>query len=178
MKTCIVVAVAVVILAVAGITSMSGCGSPTAPKPDSVQIAAMIKQGTSVAVSMGMVAVPNDAEALQACKEALSTIDQNVLPILKGDEAGLVNGLQKILALEAFNEPKLLKVKLVIEMALPLLQMYITSNLTTPVVGKINPEVKSYIVAFFEGAREGLSGYIGEGQRGSPYQDLRKRLAK
>jgi len=155
---------------------LSGCDSST--KPDPNQLAPLIKSGTSVAVSLGMVAVPSNEEAVKAAKEALSALDQNVLPILNGDEQGLVNGLQKILTLEALNKPGLDKVKLVLETAMPLLKKYLPANLADNAVGKIPPDVKLYIVAFFEGAREGLQNYIGEGQRGSYYQDLRAKLAK
>lgn len=155
---------------------LSSCDNST--KPDPNQLAPLIKSGTSIAVSLGMVAVPNSEEALKAAKEALSALDQNVLPILKGDEQGFINGLRKILTLEALNNPELDKVKLVLETAMPLLKKYLPANLADNAVGKIKPEVKLYIVAFFEGAREGLQNYIGDGLRGSYYQDLRGKLAK
>jgi len=155
---------------------LSGCQNNSAPA-DPTTVAALIQAGTDTAVALGMMAVPNDVEANQACTEALGVLDDNILPLLKGDEAALANGLQKILALEAFNNPKLSKVKLILDMALPLLQKHVPSNLVDNQLTKIDPNVKLYITAFFQGARQGLADYLGKGQKGSVYQDLKHRLA-
>ena len=160
-----------------GFLAMSGCQSNPTP-PDPATIADLIQVGTSTSVSLGMMAVPNDAEAIQACKEALGVLDANVLPLLKGDEAALVSGLEKIMSLEAFNNPKLEKVKLILDMALPLVKKKLPANLIDGQLAKVDPTVKLYVTAFFTGARQGLADYLGQGTRGSVYQDLKVKLAK
>jgi hypothetical protein len=82
------------------------------------------------------------------------------------------------MSLEAFNNPKLEKVKLILDMALPLVKKKLPANLIDGQLAKVDPTVKLYVTAFFTGARQGLADYLGQGTRGSVYQDLKVKLAK
>src|ERR1051325_1252711 len=96
--------------------SLSGCnngGTPTLPDP--AKIANLIEVGTSGTVALGFVAIPDAAQAADIAKLAEGVIDTSVLPVLNGDNARLAASLDSILSLKAFDDPKLVKVKLVLE---------------------------------------------------------------
>ena len=135
---------------------LSGCTPPTP-----AQIAPAIQAGTSISVSLGLVAIPDKVEADEVATVALDVLNDEVLPILNGDEAGLASGLQKVLELKAFDNPKLVKVKLILEAALPLLEGNLPVDLLDKPLEKLNPDVKAYLLAFFTGARDGLENYLG-----------------
>lgn len=162
-----------------------GCGGgttdPTNPDAKIEKIATSIKLGTSTTVSIGLLVIQDQEEAKVVATLAQKVLDENVLPILNGDEAGLVDGLKSLLELKAFDDPKLAKIKLLLEAGLPLLEANLPPNLVDQGIGKIPPDVKVYLTAFFTGAKEGLDNYLGnrapKGLRGfSSYQDLRAKL--
>jgi len=175
-KVMFVPALAVLMLA------LSGCSD--AP-PDPAKIAVAIKVGTTSAVAVGFVAIPDKAEADQIATLSAKVLDENVLPLLNGDEAALVNGLKSLLELKAFDDPKLAKAKLVLEAGLPILEAYLPPDLLDKPVNKIPPDVRQYITSFFEGARNGISAYLsnksipkGFSKKGFVnYLDLRAKLS-
>lgn len=174
---------AILFAAVLGI-GIVGCNSGTTTTPtDPAKVANIIQIGTTDAVALGLVAVPDAAEATQIATLAEQVLDQNVLPVLNGDNAGLVSGLGDILALNAFNDPKLSKVKLVLEAAMPILEAYLPPDVAH--AGSIPPDVKAYLLSFFTGARQGISNYLGGKAMAkglaerdfASYQDLRAKLS-
>lgn len=156
-----------------------GCDNP----PDTDKVASMIKLGTTTAVALGLTAIPDEVEAQKAAEEASGVLENNVLPILNGDEQGLIDGLKKILTLEAFDKnPNLAKVKLVLQSALPLLTSKLPPGTIDGQLDKVPAETKAYLLAFFEGANDGLENYLNSDRDLKPgkvnYKDLRKQLAK
>ena len=174
------VAMAVLVLALAG------CNSGTTTPPDPAKIATAIKVGTGAVVAVGFVAIPDQAEADQIATLAAKVLDENILPLLNGDEAALINGLESLLEMKAFDDPKLEKAKLVLEAGLPILEAYLPPDLLDGQVSKIPPDVKAYLIAFFEGARDGIGNYLGNKsiRKGLTkkgfldYHDLRMKLGK
>lgn len=167
-----------VLAAILGL-GLVGCGTTTTPA-DPAKIALAIKTGTTAATAVGFVAIPDAAEATQIAILTKKVLDENVLPILNGDEAGLVAGLESILELKAFDNPKLAKAKLVLEAGLPILEAYLPPDLVDKPVDKIPADVKAYLIAFFEGARDGTANYLdsSRGVKGfSNYADLRAKLS-
>ncbi len=170
------------------VLALAGCNSGTTSTPaDPVKIAVAINVGTSAAVAVGFVAIPDQTEADQIATLTAKVLDENVLPLLNGDEAALINGLQSLLNLKAFDDPKLAKAKLVLEAGMPILEAYLPSDLLDKPINKIPADVKSYLVAFFSGARDGISNYLGNKSisRGMMkkkdflnYADLRTKLGK
>lgn len=155
-----------------------GCDNPPSPE----QVASMIKLGTSTAVALGMTAIPDEVQAQNAAEEAKGILENNVLPILNGDEAGLIAGLNKVLTLEAFDKnPNLAKVKLVLQSALPLLTSKLPPGTIDGQLDKVPADTKAYLIAFFEGANDGLDAYLNSDRDLKPgktnYRELRKKLA-
>lgn len=142
--------------------------------------ASVIQAGTATAISLGFVAIPNASEANDIATKTIKVLDENVLPILNGDEAGLVAGLKSILELKAFDDPKLAKAKLVLEAAMPLMVAYLPPDILDQQLDKVPDDVKGYLTAFFQGAHDGLQNYLGgkDMKRGfSNYADLRAKLS-
>jgi hypothetical protein len=175
-------------------TSLVGCKGTTGPGPDGGAVvdqftidntAKLIKVGTSATIAIALVAIPKEDEAKSIALEAKQVLEGSVIPILKGDEAGLVNGLKKILSLEIFDSyPKLAKYVLLLQVAMPMLQSKIPADLLDKPLTKVPPDVKAYVTAFFEGADDGVNIYLGGRARGlkAPpqidFQELRKKLAE
>lgn len=169
------------------IFAIAGCGTDPNNPPDPAKIATAIKVGTGAAVAVGFVAIPNEQEANEIATLTAKILDENVLPLLAGDEAAIVNGLQSLLELKAFDDPRLEKAKLVLEAGLPILEAYLPPDLLDKPVDKIPADVKAYLTAFFEGARDGIANYLGN--KSIPrskmmkkgflnYADLRAKLNK
>lgn len=161
---------------------VAGCNSSTTTTPpDPAKIANAIQVGTQSAVAIGFVAIPDAAQANQVATLAQQVLTENVLPILNGDNAGLVSGLDDLLSLKAFNDPKLAKAKLVLEAGLPILQAYLPADVAH--TGNIPPDIKAYLIAFFQGASDGIAGYLGNSKAMrsakdfSSYADLRAKLS-
>jgi hypothetical protein len=165
----------------------SGCNKPSEPVSEQDRIAKnsrVIEKGTASVVSIGLLAVPNPDEADLIAKEAARVLDENVLPLLAGDEQGLVAGLQRLLDLSVFDgNPQLSKIKLILEMGLPLLDEYLPPNLADNATSKLPADAKAYLNAFFKGARKGLADYLGDPERGLKraknvdFDELRKKLS-
>jgi hypothetical protein len=164
--------------------SINGCTSSTTP-PDPAKIAALIKVGTSSTVSIGLVAIPDATEANEVATLSAKVLDENILPLLAGDEEGLVNGLKSLLELKAFEDPKLAKFKLIVEVGLPILEGYLPPDLVDQPLDKMPPNVRAYLVAFFQGVRDGVAAYQGNSralrskfakQGFNDYADLRAKL--
>jgi hypothetical protein len=83
------------------------------------------------------------------------------LPLLNGDSVALSNGLKDILSLKAFSDPKLAKVKVIVEAALPLVMSYVPADVVSGQTSQIPDNVKAYLTAFFTGVRDGCSSYLG-----------------
>ena len=164
----------------AAVILLSGCSTPTNP-PDPAKIAGLIKLGTSTAISIGLVAIPDAAEAKTVAELSAKVLDENVLPILNGDPDALANALKSLLELKAFDDPRLAKAKLIMEVGLPLLENYLPADVLSGQADKIPPDVKAYLVGFFEGARDGISSYLGgraiAHRDFSSFDDLRKKLS-
>jgi hypothetical protein len=161
---------------------MSGCDG-TPPLTDAEKVAKtsqIIKLGASTATSIGLVAVPNAEEANTIAAELIEVLDESVLPILSGDEAGLAAGLDKLLMLNFLNDPKLAKAKLLLLSALPLLESNLPGNLLDQQLTKVPEDIKAYLTAFFTGVRDGASAYLGDrgGRSANKWTDLRKKLAE
>lgn len=156
-----------------------GCGETSGtitPEQQIAKTAQLINMGTSSATAIGLVAVPDKADADKVAAMLKDVLATSVLPILNGDEAGIAAGLQKILTLEAFNDPKLAKAKAILETAIPLLKKQLPTDLLDKATGKISPDVVAYVKAFFTGVNDGVTAYLGS--RGDVnYQALRDKLA-
>jgi len=137
-----------------------GCGSSTTPA-DPAKISVAIKVGTSAATSIGFVAIPDPVEAIEVATLTRKVLDENILPLLNGDETALIAGLEAILELKAFDDPKLAKAKLILEAGLSILESYLPPDILDAPLSKIPPDVKLYLLAFFEGARDGADNYLG-----------------
>jgi hypothetical protein len=125
--------------------------------------AQLIKRGVSVATAIGFTAVPNKEEAAEIARQLKVVLNEDVIPLLKGDEEGLINGLDQILNLEIFDKyPKLSKAKTIILVYIPILYDNIPSNLLEKGINKVPPDVLSYIKAFFNGVLNGVESYLGE----------------
>lgn len=181
----LLVAAAALALTISGCTPSPAPVDPVAAHAAQVaMISNDIKVGVSTAVSLGLTAIPDPAEAKTDADLALNVINSNIMPILNGDNAGLTNGIGEIMNLSAFNDPKLAKVKMIMEVALPILQTYLPADLTANAVGGINPDVKTYLVSFFTGVSNGITTYEG-GAKAMPagkrdftdFADLRKKLS-
>jgi hypothetical protein len=151
------------------------------PEQQTAQVAQAIQLGTSTAMTLGLLATPAD-DATKIATTASKIMKDTVMPLLNGDEAGLVAGLDKLLDLSLFDKPELLKFKLILETAMPLLKSRLPENLVDQQLGKIRPDVKAYLVAFFTGVDNGLDSYLegkANGSRSMNRHDvLRQKLAK
>lgn len=171
------------VVALAALMVNSGCDSST--PTGQAQIASSIQLGASTATSLGLVAIPDAAEANAIAAQAAQVLDQNVLPILNGQVSGVTNGLQDVLNLNAFNAPSLAKVKLIVQSALPLLEAYLPADILSQQLDKVDPAVLADIRGFFQGVRNGISSYTGTremtrnllGRDYKSFQDLRLKLA-
>jgi len=156
-----------------------GCGETSGsvtPEQQIAKTAQLINMGASSMTAIGLVAVKaEDADKVATMlKDVLGT---SVLPILNGDEAGIGAGLEKILALEAFNDPKLAKAKAILETAIPLLKSKLPKDLLDKATGKVPADVLAYTKAFFTGVNDGVNAYLGS--RGEvDYKKLRETLSK
>lgn len=179
------------VLALACSMLVPGCSKPTDQPPVTVEDkiaknAKIIRMGSEAIVSVGLVAIPNPAEAELVAKEAARVLDENVIPLLEGDEQALVDGLRRVLSLSIFDDnPKLAKLKMILEMGLPMLNEYIPADLADNVTDKIPADAKAYLVAFFTGARSGIANYLADiapvdtrVPRSVNLADLRKKLAQ
>lgn len=157
----------------------SGCDSTTPPDP--AKIASSIRLGTSAVTAIGLVAIPNVEEADRIASLAAQVLDNEVLPLLTGDEGALAAGLSDLLTLSAFDKPELVKLRLILEAALPLLEAYLPTNLIDDQLGKIKPDVRAYVEAFFNGIRDGIAMYQGGkafGKGKVDFHKLHNELAK
>lgn len=145
------------------------------------KISQAIKIGTRNIVGIGLVAVPDEAEARRIAELTAKALDENVLPVLHGDNEGLVNGLKSLLELKAFDDPGLAKIKLILEMGLPLLENYLPPGITEQALSKVPDDVRAYMTAFFEGARAGIADYLGGersfGRSQISLNELRQKLS-
>lgn len=132
--------------------------TPTPTNQPDPTIVNDIQFGTASVVALALPLIKDQVTTKQAATLAKQTIDKDILPILNGDDAGLVAGLSDILALKAFNNPSLSKIKLIIQAALPMLLGHVDLNKVT---GTVPPDIKAYLVAFFTGADTGLGNYLG-----------------
>lgn len=170
------------ILALALCLTLSGCNAGTGTNTDPSKVSNLIQMGTSTAVAMGFIAIPDQAEATQIATLTEKTIDTEVLPILNGDEAGLIAGLQQILTLKAFNDPSLAKAKAILSAAIPLLDAYLPPDVLSGQTNKIPADVKAYLLAFFTGASQGCADFLppvagAKATRGqTDYHELRMTL--
>lgn len=171
---------AAVVAAVVLTLVLTGCTTTgDDPQVKIQKVSQVIRIGVSSTTSIGLLAIPNAAEADEIAELALNVLEENVLPILDGDEAGIVSGLDRLMNLSVFDNPKLEKLRLVLETALPLLRKNIPDNLLEQGLDRVPDDVKAYLNAFFRGIHDGLEAYIGEGDRaGSKFDALRKRLAE
>jgi hypothetical protein len=169
-------------LAIAAVVlSLFGCNdSPTVSDAARIEkTSRIIKLGSSTATSIGLVAIPKVDEADNIAREIRDVLDQNVLPILGGDEAGLASGLGKLLTLEFLNDPKYAKAKLLLSSALPLLQSNLPDDLLDKPLTKVPADVKAYLTAFFTGVRDGASSYLGDRDpNANKWTELRNKLAE
>lgn len=152
-------------LAMLACVTLSGCNNGPTPNPNPTpmpdpKVVSLIKTGVSTAVSMGFVAIPDQAEATQIATATKKAVETSVLPILNGDDAGIVAGLQQILALKAFDDPSLAKAKAILEAALPLLEVYLPPDVLSGQTNKIPADVKAYLIAFFTGVDQGCTNYL------------------
>lgn len=163
--------------------SQSGCDStPSTPEDKISKISTAINLGTQTAVAIGFVAIPDATQANQVATLSAKVLDENVLPLLDGDEAALIAGLKSLLSLKAFDDPKLAKAKLLLEAGLPLLESYLPPDLADQQLDKLPADAKAYLAAFFKGARAGIGDYLAGSPRGlnkgfTSYADLRAKLA-
>lgn len=161
-----------IILLVAGGFALNGC-TGSGPSNSSVpvivspadhiaQVSSNIRMGTSMAVSIGLVAIPDQKESNAIATETNRVLKENVFPLLNGDEQGLVNGFNSLLSLDAFNSPTLTKVKPILQVAIGILKTNLDPNLLKDnTVAKLPDDVKSYLNAFFNGVNDGVSQYLG-----------------
>lgn len=155
-----------------------GCGEngSVTPQQQIEKTAQLINMGASSVTAIGLVAVKaEDADKVATMlKDVLGT---SVLPILNGDESGIGAGLEKILSLEAFNDPKLAKAKAILETAIPLLKAKLPADLLDKATGKVPADVLAYTKAFFTGVNDGVNAYLGS-RGGVDYKKLRDTLSK
>ena len=160
---------------------MTGCDD-VSPEDKVDRIARTIKISTSSAVSIGLVAVPDVDEADEIAEQAIEVLENSVLPILEGDEAGFVDAIDRLRDLSVFaDNPKLEKFRAILEKVLPLLEANIPDDLADKAVDQVPADVRAYMTAFFEGVYNGAKSYLGDGDElrgGSEYRALRERLAK
>lgn len=139
----------------------------------------LVRMGTSSTVSMGLVAVPNKTEADEIAREARKVLDESILPIINGDEAGLASAVDQILSLKAFESPKLAKFKSIAQSAMPLLMSVLPEDLIEQGEDKLSDETVAYIKAFFEGMHDGVETYLGDSRAlGIDCDQLRKKLSE
>lgn len=159
-----------------------GSNSDSTPEQQVQKIAKNIKIGASSATALGLVAIPDEAQADQVAEEALRVMENNVLPLLQGDEGGLVDGFSRLRDLSVFDDkPELAKLKMILETTLPLLEKNLPDDLVDEGLEKVPADVRAYMTAFFTGVHDGLEAYLGHGdglQGAGKYHELRKKLAE
>ena len=188
------VAIATVMLTFAGGcggggSSTTGTSTSTSTSTSIVPDPAIVNDinlGASTAIALGLTAIPDATEATNDANLANQIITSNILPVLNGDNAGLISGISEIMNLSAFDSnPALSKVKMIIEVALPLLQNYLPSDLTSNAVNQVNPAARAYLIAFFSGVQTGINNYLAgtkptlmkASKDFTNFADLRKKLA-
>lgn len=161
--------------------AVPSCTNGDDPATKIQKVSMAIRIGTSAATSIGFVAIPNEVEADEIAIIAIGVLEDSILPLLAGDEAGIIEGLERLLDLSVFDNPKLEKLRLIVETALPLLSGNLPDDLLDKQLTKLPEDVKAYLSAFFNGLYDGLNNYLGpqgERDRGiGRYHDLRKKLA-
>lgn len=161
---------------------LSGCtGDSTDPQAKIEKIAKTIKVSATSALALGLTAVPDEAEADEIATTTIAVMDDTVWPILRGDEAGFVEALNRLRDLSVFDDPKLEKLTLILDKVLPLLEVNLPDDLAEKATEKIPADAKAYITAFFEGVYNGAKAYMGDTEGlmgGSEYKELRKKLAE
>ncbi len=147
----------------------SGAGGDPAPivAPDApaspAQIAAnasLIKLGASTAVFIGLSALADPQDALQQAQLASDALNNDLLPVLHGENAGLAHSVSDLLTLNALNDPRLVKVRALLEAALPLLRSNLPPGAPALALDKLPDDLRAYLTAFFDGAAAGLDQYI------------------
>lgn len=169
-----------------GCSKPNGNGSGTTLAQSEQQkiatISALIRTGTTSAVAIGLTAIPDKAQADGIANEALRTMNEEVIPLLNGDAQSLANGIKRILELEQFSDPKLAKLKIILNAATPLLLVYLPNNLLAENIDKLPPDAVAYTRAFFYGVKDGLDAYKGTATRSFvhmvDYSSLREKLSK
>lgn len=183
-STVAVVAVAVVALTlIFGLVELTGCTTPVTPTQQQIidRNASLIDSATISVVAIGLTAIPKKEEADFIATTATKAINEEILPLLNGDETALVSGIQQILTLKAFDKPGLDKFKSIVELGLPFLRSFLPVDLIDGQLNKVRPDVKEYLVAFFTGVRDGCNAYQGKTTsraRSSQFKDLRAKLEK
>lgn len=169
------------VAAFALVLALNGCtsGSNT-PEEKIASISKTIKVSTQSAVALGLVAVPDEANADTIARETIKVMDESVWPILNGDEAGFIAALGHLRDLSVFDKPELAKMKLILEKALVILEANLPDDLAEKATDKIPADARAYITAFFEGTYNGAKTYLGEGdlKGGLEYKELRQKLAE
>lgn len=159
--------------------SATGCGEGETEEQKIARISTIIQLGSSSAMSIGLVAVPDAEEAAKIAELSKKILEDNVLPLLSGDEAAIGMSLRALLELKVFDsDPKLAKAKAIILSALPLLDQFIPQNLLDTGLDKLPKDVRAYLNAFFAGVRNGASAYLGDKDGMNKWTELRVKLAK
>lgn len=165
--------------AMVGALFMTGCKDGNETEAQKIaRISATIRIGTSSATAIGLVAVPNQDEAMDIAKEAARALDEEVFPLLAGDEGGIASVAEQLLRLKAFENEKLAKFKAILEAALPTLQSNLPGDLLDKQLDQWPADVKAYITAFFNGVRDGVGTYMDTGRGSIDCKKLRETLSK
>lgn len=160
--------------------AFSGCTGSDTPDQKIARISKTIKLATGPATALGLTAVPDTAEADAIALKTIEVMDSTVWPILNGDEAGLAAAIEQLRDLSVFDDPKLEKLKLILDKVMPLLEANLPDDLIDQGLGKVPADVKAYMTAFFAGVYNGAKSYMGDtdGLRGGQeWMELRQKLA-
>lgn len=160
---------------------LSGCTEPASPEDKIAKISKTIKIASSSAVALGLTAIPDTVEADEIANTTIEVMDETIWPILNGDEDGLVEALDRLRDLSVFDNPKLTKLTLILDKALPFLEVNLPDDLADKATEKLPSDAKAYLTAFFEGVYNGAKVYLGDtdGIRGGDeYKQLRQKLAE
>lgn len=150
-----------------------GCEKPS-DNPDSINtpnplIAAAITDGTSVAISLGLPLLPDQATTMADAKLALTAINGSILPVLTGTtSAANTAALQALLKQITSGTLTSLSSAPLVQSALQLVMPLLVANLPNGLVdasgavtSNIPPVALAYITDFFQGASSGLTSYTG-----------------
>lgn len=174
---------AALILVLSGALALQGCtgNGEMTPEQKIEKISKTIKLSTTSATALGLTAVPDVAEADAIAAKTIEVMDATVWPLLNGDEAGLAAAISQLRDLSVFDDPKLEKLKLILDKALPILEANLPDDLVDQGLEKVPADVKAYMTAFFAGVYNGAKAYMGDtdGLRGgAEYKELREKLAQ